>query len=829
MHTFAADVTLAWDAAVAADLAGYKIHYGTASRTYSDTITLGNQTTFTVTGLQSGTWYFAVTAFNTAGIESGYSNEVSKSIDATPPTITAIVSSNITDSGATIAWATNEPSDAQVEFGRTTAYGNSTSLDAKLATIHSDSLNGLLANTLYHYRVKSKDMARNLATSADFTFSTLAPKTAIPTFVQNKEFSITSGGSMSVTFPSPNMTGNLLVASIVWDNSGPVSVKDRMGNSYSSAIGPTKRSGNWANAQIFYAKNVAGGSNTVTVYFSTSVTRYGHLSIHEYAGLDPIAPFAGAKADSGTSTLMDSGLLYTTTNNVLLFASGGSNRTVTNPGSGFTARSLTDGRITEDSIAASPGTYGATATQNGSAWIMQLVAFRPAASQVQATTALPLLSQGKNSSAAFPELYLGVALVNTGSEKAVLKFTAIDTAGKAIATANIDNPAVRELWPGEQITTGDKELFGDSLSGSLFDGWIRLDSTSPKIGGYFAMFDQGLTVHKGATISIESPRSIILPEIGEQGNARITVANASSWPGTASMELISADGIIRSSVDRSVEPNGAEVIELSADLFGSVVPATTDYYRVRASEGLQVFELPRKTSGDIEVLNRQDQNTGSKKLYAPRYWLGPYTRSTLAIVNLDSEEGTVAIRIIDEDAYQVGATRILQIAPNGKILLDNPELAQNVTSRNEAQGYLEISSEEVRLTGHVSFPGAGQPKANLSLPLAGILRNSALFSNITQNGIGSATMTLINPADGIVSVKMELYSGDGRIAGVASDVIYPHACRSWPISDSFPGISTRAWTSGYVKVTADQPIAIFSPLASSYSPVFTIIPAQNIP
>ncbi len=71
-------VTLAWDPSTGADVAGYKVHYGTTSGTYDRVVDAGNVTTFTVTGLQPGiTHYFAATAYSSAGMESGYSNEVS--------------------------------------------------------------------------------------------------------------------------------------------------------------------------------------------------------------------------------------------------------------------------------------------------------------------------------------------------------------------------------------------------------------------------------------------------------------------------------------------------------------------------------------------------------------------------------------------------------------------------------------------------------------------------------------------------------------------------------------------------------------------------------
>src|SRR5207237_919315 len=76
--------------------------------------------------------------------------------------------------GATVSWTTDEPSDSQVDYGLTSAYGSSTTLNAGLVTSHSQDLSGLAGATLYHYRVKSKDAAANLAVSGDFTFTTLS-------------------------------------------------------------------------------------------------------------------------------------------------------------------------------------------------------------------------------------------------------------------------------------------------------------------------------------------------------------------------------------------------------------------------------------------------------------------------------------------------------------------------------------------------------------------------------------------------------------------------------------------------------------------------------
>jgi hypothetical protein len=77
---FAADVTLAWDANSETDLAGYKVYYGTSSGNYPNVINVGKVTTYTVASLGPGTYFFAVTAYNSSNAESGFSNEVSKAV-----------------------------------------------------------------------------------------------------------------------------------------------------------------------------------------------------------------------------------------------------------------------------------------------------------------------------------------------------------------------------------------------------------------------------------------------------------------------------------------------------------------------------------------------------------------------------------------------------------------------------------------------------------------------------------------------------------------------------------------------------------------------------
>lgn len=68
-------ITLVWDRNPEPDIAGYNVYYGRASGEYTRLVPVANPTaTIGVKG--SRTLYFAVTAYNTDGLESALSEEV---------------------------------------------------------------------------------------------------------------------------------------------------------------------------------------------------------------------------------------------------------------------------------------------------------------------------------------------------------------------------------------------------------------------------------------------------------------------------------------------------------------------------------------------------------------------------------------------------------------------------------------------------------------------------------------------------------------------------------------------------------------------------------
>jgi prepilin-type N-terminal cleavage/methylation domain-containing protein len=216
------------------------------------------------------------------------------------------------------------------------------------------------------------------------------PTPSTPVFVQATQNEVRSGPVVAKAFDAANTTGNLIVAFVVWNNTGGVSVSDSSGRPYVAATGQQPWGvGNAWSAQTFYLENIAGGANTVRATFATNISSsgFGIVYIHEYSGLAKANSVDVSASNAGSGSNMSSGSKQTTSANDLLFGGGASRGDVDDPGAGFRARAHASicpasdpdcafGNLTEDRIVASTGSYDASANQSSDLWVMQLVAFR---------------------------------------------------------------------------------------------------------------------------------------------------------------------------------------------------------------------------------------------------------------------------------------------------------------------------------------------------------------------------------------------------------------------------------------------------------------------
>jgi glucose/arabinose dehydrogenase/chitodextrinase len=199
---------------------------------------------------------------------------------------------------------------------------------------------------------------------------------ATPTFKQVRAKRIPNGTVNSLAFQSANTAGDLIVVYVSWSNTGSVALTDSRGNTYQSAGAATAWNGAAWRSQVFYAKNIAAGSNTVTATFGTAITTFGELYIHEYAGMDKVDPLDVSGSAVGTTAAMNSGSVATNNAADLIFGAASSKGSVNQGAPGFTTRSTFSNNRTQDKNVTTTGSYDVIGNQNNDAWVSHVVAFK---------------------------------------------------------------------------------------------------------------------------------------------------------------------------------------------------------------------------------------------------------------------------------------------------------------------------------------------------------------------------------------------------------------------------------------------------------------------
>ena len=112
-------VGVAWDPSPSADVSGYFLYYGTARGDYGNVVDCGGSTEQTVDGLEDGvTYFFAVTAYDTAGVEGVPSAEVSYTVPGLgDPPVTPFVSLQFVEQGPVVlTWGSVAGQEYQVLY-----------------------------------------------------------------------------------------------------------------------------------------------------------------------------------------------------------------------------------------------------------------------------------------------------------------------------------------------------------------------------------------------------------------------------------------------------------------------------------------------------------------------------------------------------------------------------------------------------------------------------------------------------------------------------------------------------------------------------------------
>lgn len=741
--------------------------------------------------------------------------------DPSAPAISAVACSAVASSGATISWTTNKAADSQVEYGISEAYGSVTTADKALVTLHSQTLTGLSAGTTYHFRVRSSDASGKTGTSGDFSFTTLAVADTTPPVITSVAATAVSTTTATISW-NTNEASDSQVEYGTTASYGASSATDPLmviqhsrvltglsaGTTYHFRVRSRDGVGNAGFSGDYVFVTTGKGDTTPPTISAVSATVNGTGAVITWVTNEPADSQVeyGTSGKYGLSTILESAAVTS------------HSQTLSGLAVNATIHYRVRSRDAAGNLAVSPDYTLSTGSS---------------LSSIQETLYLPFIRLSFDGSATSLEgKYTAVAVSNLDSTFATMRFTLYDTTGKEMQGDGIMNPVERTLRAGGQIPVIDFQLFGPAIHSNGSPGWVRVESSTARLAGFFLTFDSGLSFMDGADISSSLLRNYVLPEIGEQGGTRVTLANPNGTAATATIELVEADGTIRGSVQRFITAGSALSADLQAELFPGSPSVPSDYVRVSADQGLVSYESWGKAGRDIGMLAGQDRGAGQMTLYSPQYVVGGTLRTTISIVNLDNFGGVVTLRLLGDNGSQIGTTRVVNVAAGGKIFISDQAFFDNTVLTNPGQlrsGYVEVTGANVRLKGSVVFGDSRGSSYVTALPLVSTLRKSVAFSHIASNETSYTGVAMLNPNAAAVTVTIVLFDSAGKMTGSKMETIPAGQRRCRLLTEYFPGLVAKDGTPAYFKVSADREIACFALFGTYSQSVLSAIPAQPVP
>ncbi|MGE5057516.1 MAG: beta strand repeat-containing protein [Acidobacteriota bacterium] len=361
---------------------------------------------------------------------------------------------------------------------------------------------------------------------------------AAPTFVQRNYATPQSAtATVSVSYGSAQTSGDLNVVVVGWNDSTSMvqSVRDSAGNTYSLAIGPTI--GTALSQSIYFASNIVGGANTVTVTFNQAAA-FPDIRILEYKGINVVDVAAGA---SGNSTTSSSGVATTNVASELIFGANTVATKTKSAGTGFTSRVLTapDGDIAEDKVVTAISSNNATATLSSAGpWVMQMVSFALVTGPAPTVTGV---SPNSGSTAG------GTTVTITGTNFAS---GATVTFGSAQATGItvVNGTTITATTPGGTAGTVTVTVTVNGQSSTLASGFTYIapptvTATSPNTGttaGGTGVTITGTNFASGATVKFGSAQATGVTVLN---NTTITATTPPGNAGAVAVSVTNTNGL----------------------------------------------------------------------------------------------------------------------------------------------------------------------------------------------------------------------------------------------------------------------------------------------
>jgi hypothetical protein len=509
-----------------------------------------------------------------------------------PPQVTGVSpNSGSTAGGATVSISgSNFAAGATVQFGSNpatnVAFINATSISAVTPAGPAGSVSVTVTNP--------SGLSATLANAYTYVASTPPPASGI-SFIQVAAAAPQNATAVvTVTYPSSQQAGNMNIVAIGWNDatSSIASVRDSAGNIYNLAIGPTR--GTNISQAIYYASNIIGGANAVTVTF-TQAAAYPDIRILEYSGVNALDVAAGS---AGNTNVAGSGPVTTTAANELIFAANTVFTNTQGAGAPFTMRIITtpnsDGA--QDYFASTAGQYAATA-QLGSAgpWVMQTAAFIASGTQPQ-----PVPPQINGVAPNSGSTAGGTTVTISGSNFVAGASVQFGSSAAASATV-LNSTSISAITPaGAAGTVSVTVTNPGGLSATLSGGYTYVSSTPPPSNPAFWQVSSATPQSPTAVVTVN------FNSLQTAGNLNIVVVGWNDTSSSVQSVQDSAGNVYSLAIGPTVGTGIQQSIYYASNIKGGSNSVTVTFNKAAAYPDIRILEY-----GGVSVLDAASAGFGS--------------------------------------------------------------------------------------------------------------------------------------------------------------------------------------------------------------------------
>ncbi|MBZ5499942.1 MAG: right-handed parallel beta-helix repeat-containing protein [Acidobacteriia bacterium] len=437
----------------------------------------------------------------------------------------------------------------------------------------------------------------------------------------------------------------------------------------------------------------------------------------------------------------------------------------------------------------------------------------------------PLLANG-NLPALGDDLTTGLAVVNTGTASANVRFSAYGESGEFLGGNTLTVAA------GAQVPVLGYQLFGFDPGKSQL-GAVLADSDQ-KLAGFFMVFDREFKrFADGVDVAGEAATDLLLMRhiAGTATRTTYFLFNPGVNPATVDATLYAASGSAAGSPQSSViAPKGLCVFSFDG------IAASAGYVKIRSDRPISGLELFGDTQGMSALKAVSPGSDG--RLYFPHFAVNQGYATNIGIINSGDDFAHLVLTAYTSDGYILGKPVNRELWGRAQLLEPVANLF-GMESGTLFTGYVVVQSDRAGLVGFTDFRyDDGRVQSGAAVPAASIPRQKLIFSHIAHQvaaGAGGNYQTgiaLLNPFGVPVQYTIRVFDGQGNKVAEATDTIGKNEkiakILSYPVAGA--GFFTKPLPlgSGHVEVTSDYGLLGFELFFTEDMSQLASVPAQIV-